>query len=189
MTRQRKFLAVAALLAAACAATVIATRTEASGQGALSRLSNAGRTVDVSHSAFARQTGARRASLLAVRAGRAYYRLDGDGTCFGAGSAAAIGDLGSVDCPRGPFPTSDRPVLDFSVYETSTRGSRELSLYRAEGLAADGVSAVAFLRPSGQVALKVPVTRNVFSATSVPHGTIAGLAALDSAGQELWRSP
>jgi hypothetical protein len=189
MTRERKFLAVAALLAAASAATVIATRTEASEQGALSRVSNAGRTVDVSQSAFARQTGARRASLLAVRAGRAYYRLESDGTCFGTGSADALGDLGSVDCPRGPFPTSERPVLDLSVYEATIRGSRELSLYRAEGIAADGVSAIAFLRPNGQVALKVPVSRNVFSATSVPRGPIAGLAALDANDRELWRSP
>jgi hypothetical protein len=189
MTGQRKFLVVAALLGAACGATVIATRTEASGQGALSRLSNEGRAVDVARSAFARQTGVRQASLLAVRAGRAYYRLDNDGTCFGAGPAAQIGELGSVDCPRGPFPTSDRPVLDFSVYEGTTRGSRELSLYRAEGIAADGVSAIAFLRPNGNVALKVPVSQNVFFATSVPRGPITGLAALDSSGRELWRSP
>jgi hypothetical protein len=189
MTRERKFLVVAALLAAVCAATVIATRTEASGQGALSRLSNEGRTVDVARSAFARQTGVRQASLLAVRAGRAYYRLDSDGTCFGAGPAAQIGELGSVDIPLGPFPTSERPVLDFSVYEGTARGSRELSLYRAEGIVADGVSAVAFLRPNGNVALKVPVSRNVFSATSVPKGPIKGLAALDSSGRELWRSP
>jgi hypothetical protein len=188
MKRERLFLLAGAILAALCAATVIAARGDASEQGALSRLSNSGRTIDVERSPLARQAGVRSGSLLVVRAGRAYYRLDGGGTCFGTGPAADIGDLGSVDCPRGPFPTSDRPVLDFSVYETTERGSRELSLYRAEGIAADGVSAVAFLRPNGKVALKVPVSRNVFSSTSVPHGPVKGIAALDADGRELWRS-
>jgi hypothetical protein len=188
MKRERLLLLAAAVLAAAGAATAIATRGDASGQSALSRMSNNGRIVDVAHSPLARRAGVQRGSLLVVRAGRAYYRLDGGGTCFGTGPAADIGDLGSVDCPRGPFPTSDRPVLDFSVYETTERGTRELSLYRAEGIAADGVSAVAFLRPNGKVALKVPVDRNVFSSTSVPHGPVKGIAALDAAGRELWRS-
>jgi hypothetical protein len=188
MRRERILILVTALIAAASAATVIATRTDASGQGALARLSTEGRPVDVARSPLARRAGARSASLLAVRAGRAYYRLDGAGTCFGAGPAAQVGDLGSVDCPRGPFPTSDRPVLDFSIYEATVRGSRELSLYRAEGIAADGVSAVAFLRPNGAIALKVPVSRNVFSASSVPRGPIKGVAALDASGRELWRS-
>jgi hypothetical protein len=188
MRRERTLILAAALIAAASTATVIATRTDASGGGELARLSTEGQSVDVGRSPFARQAGVHSASLLTVRSGRAYYRLDGVGTCFGVGPAAQIGELGGVDCPRGPFPTSDRPVLDFSIYEAAVRGSRDLSLYRAEGIAADGVSAVAFLRPDGAIALKVPVSRNVFSATSVPHGPIKGIAALGASGQELWRS-
>ena len=80
-------------------------------------------------------------------------------------------------------------MFDFSVYEADVRGSRDLSLYRAEGFAADGVAAVAFLRPNGSVALRVPVRGNVFSATAVPRGPIRGVAALDAAGKEVWRSP
>jgi hypothetical protein len=127
--------------------------------------------------------------LLAIRGDRAYYKVDANGNCFGAGPAGAVGELGRVDCPRGPFPTADRPVLDFSIYEVTDRGTRDYSLFRAEGFAADGVSSVAFLRPNGKVAFAVPVHGNVFATTAVPKGQIKGLAALDGSGKEVWRSP
>ena len=189
MTRERVLLLSAAVLVAAGAAVPIASWAEASGQSPLSRLSNSGRTVAAGQTAFARQAGVRSVSLLAVRGGRAYYKVDANGTCFGAGPAADVGQLGSVDCPRGPFPTADRPVLDFSIYEVTDRGSRDFSLFRAEGFAADGISSVAFLRPNGKVAFAVPVHGNVFATTGVPKGPIKGLAALDASGKEVWRSP
>ena len=46
-----------------------------------------------------------------------------------------------------------------------------------------------FLRPDGSVTLKVPVSDNVYFTTDVPGGAIAGLAAVDKGGKELWRSP
>jgi hypothetical protein len=58
-----------------------------------------------------------------------------------------------------------------------------------EGIAADGVAAVEFFRPNGQIALSVPVVDNIYSTSSVPAGPIAGLAAVDKAGKRLWRSP
>jgi hypothetical protein len=189
MTRERLLLLGAAVLIAACAVVPLASWAEASRQSPLARLSNGGRAVPVAQTAFARRARVERVSLLAVRGGRAYYEVDADGTCFGAGPAADLGALGSVDCPRGVFPAADRPVLDFSIYETTERGSRDLALFRAEGFAADGVSAVAFLRPNGKVALTVPVHGNVFATTAVPKGSIKGLAALDGSGKEVWRSP
>ena len=189
MTRERALLLGAAVLIAVCAVVPLASWAEASQQRPLSRLSNSGRTVAPAQNAFARRAAVHHVSLLALRGGRAYYKVDANGTCFGAGPAADVGQLGSVDCPRGPFPTADRPVLDFSVYEVTDRGSRDFSLFRAEGFAADGVSAVAFLRPNGKVAFTVPVHANVFATTSVPRGLIKGLAALDGSGKEVWRSP
>jgi hypothetical protein len=189
MTRERALLLSAAVLVAVCTAVPIASWAEASQRGTLSRLSNSGRAIAPAQTGFARRAGVRRVSLLAVRGGRAYYKVDANGTCFGAGPAADVGQLGSVDCPRGPFPTADRPVLDFSIYEATDRGSRDLSLFRAEGFAADGVSSVAFLRPNGKVAFTVPVHTNVFATTAVPRGLIKGLAALDGSGKEVWRSP
>jgi len=130
-------------------------------------------------------------NVLAVRQGRALYRLNrvGAESCFGVGPANELGTPGSVVCPRGGFPRAGEPVLDFSVYEGTRHDLREFSLVRVEGIAADGVAAVEFFRPNGQIALSVPVVDNIYSTSSVPAGPIAGLAAVDKAGKRLWRSP
>jgi hypothetical protein len=185
-----KIALVAASLAAVAIFVSFATRTSASDKGSLTRLSNGGRVVSLRGSQLTRALGTGHASLLAVRGARAYYRVDGkDGVCVAAGPAGDQGDLGTIQCPRGSFPTAERPVVDLSVYESTSHVRGELSLYRAAGVAADGVAAVAFLRPNGSVALKVAVSGNVFASTSVPQGPIAGVVALDSGGRELWRSP
>lgn len=190
MTTQRWLVLAGASLAAVAISVALATRTNASQPGSLSRLSNEGRIVALRGSEFARVLGTEQASLLAVRGQRAYYRIDGkDGSCLASGPAGEPGNIGSAQCPRGPFPTAERPVLDLSVYESTSRERREMSLYRVEGVAADGVAAVAFLRPNGSVALKVPVVGNVFATTAVPPGPISGISALDRDGKQLWRSP
>jgi hypothetical protein len=192
MTRLAKLgVAVVTLAVVAFAVAItLATRTSASERGSLSRISNEGRLVPVRGAKFARVLGVQQASLLAVRGSRAYYHLDGrDGPCIASGPADVPGDLGTVQCPRGPFPSADRPVVDLSVYESTSREKRELSLYRAAGVAADGVATIEFVRPNGSVALTLPVSGNVFAAASVPSGPIAGLVARDAAGKQLWRSP
>jgi hypothetical protein len=191
MTRRTKLtLAVAALLVAVAAGSVVATRTHASERAPLSRISNEGNRVFVQRGSVWSSFGLRSASLLAVRGARAVYRLESKGgPCVGAGPAQEPGKLGTIDCPRGPFPTSQRPVLDLSVYEGASHDSHDVSLYRAEGVAADGVVSIAFLRPNGTVALKVPVSANVYEAGATPSGPIAGLVAYDASGKELWRSP
>jgi hypothetical protein len=189
--KTRRLISVVAVLAtAAIVAVALATRTDASKQGQLSGLSNAGRPVHVRYDPLVRQVGVEQASLLAVRGRRAIYRLQtARGICIGSGPATDAPEIGAVDCPDGPFPTAERPVLDLSVYESTNHGRREVSLYRAEGVVADGVASIAFLRPNGKVALKVPVSRNVFESSTRPEGPIAGIVAFDSAGKELWRSP
>jgi hypothetical protein len=190
MTIRRLILIAVPLATAAAVAVVIANRTGASERGALSRLSNVGRNIDLRHEALVRKLGVQHASLLAARRARAVYLLaTSRGTCIGTGPATNVGEIQAVDCPDGPFPTAERPVLDLSVYESTTRGRREVSLYRAEGVTADGVATVAFFRPNGKVALRVPVSGNVFTTSAVPPGPIAGIAAFDSADKELWRSP
>lgn len=192
MTRAPKLaLASAALAVVAVAAPIVfATHTNASERGSLSRISNEGRLVSLRSEKFARALGAKQASLLAVRGARAYYRVDGKGgPCVASGPDDAPGELGTVQCPHGPFPSSERPIVDLSVYESTSRENRELSLYRAAGVAADGVATIEFVRPNGGVALTVPVSGNVFAASSVPSGPIAGLVARDAAGKQLWRSP
>jgi hypothetical protein len=190
MTRGRLIPVAVVTAVAAAVAVAVATRSGASEHGVLSRLSNEGRSVKLRHDPLAQQVGVQVLALLAVRGNRAVYRLETRrGTCIGSGPASDVGQIGAVDCPDGPFPTAERPVLDLSVYESTSRSRREVSLYRAEGVVADGVATIAFLRPNGSVALKVPVSRNVFESSARPEGQIARIAAFDSDGKELWRSP
>ena len=128
--------------------------------------------------------------VLATRNGRVFYGLttaSGD-PCYGVGAATERGAPGSVVCQRG-FPGGGDPVLDLSVYEGTRHDAREFSLFRVEGFAADGVAAIQFFRPGGGVAVTVPVSGNVYSAVSIPHGPIAGYAAVDKDGKQVWRSP
>jgi hypothetical protein len=184
-------LTLALLVAgAAVAAGVIVTQGGASRAGA--KLSNRGGPAIAIRGLQMKWAIVRTGNVLAVRNGRALYRLQivGGGTCFGVGSAGDIGNPGSVTCPHGGFPrTGGDPVLDFSVYEGTRHNLREFSLFRVEGFAADGVAAVEFFRPNGEVALRVPVSGNVYSASSVPDGPIAGFAAVDNGGKRIWRSP
>jgi hypothetical protein len=189
MSRKRKLAVAGALLAVAAVIGALATRTGASENGSLARISNEGRTLTLRRGEIAHRLDVRHAALLAIRDRRAFYLLDtATGQCAAAGRADEIGHVAGAECPRGPFPSASQPVVDLSIYEGITRGRREVALYRAEGVAADGVAAIAFLRPNGAVALEVPVRANVFSASSVPSGAIAGLAALSADGSELWRS-
>jgi len=164
--------------------------TSASKPGAFARLSNSGHVVTLRPDALTRRLRVDKASLLAVRGRRAYYLLEtSNGPCAAVGMPDTPDQLGAAQCPQGHFPTVEHPVLDLSVYESTSHEEHQVGLYRAEGLAADGVAAVQFLRPDGTTALTVPVTGNVYSTTTVPAGAIAGVAALDKGGKRVWRSP
>lgn len=190
MSRKRTLILVGLALILAGTAAAVATQTDASPKGALARLSNEGRKVSVQPGAIASAVQLQHSVLLAIRGGRALYRLEtAKGLCIGSGPAADLGEVGAVECPQGPFPTAERPVLDLSVYESTSHERHEVTLYRVEGVAADGVAAIVYLRPNGRVAVTVPVRGNVFSATSVPQGPIAGIAAIGTNGGEVWRSP
>lgn len=188
---RRRLTGAVVLMVAAIAVAGAVGHDSGSSYAKLSRFSTGGHPVSLTRADahVARLMGADAVHLLAKRADRAYYRITGShGTCFGAGPAEKVGLITGEECPAGSFPTRGRPVLDYSVYEAMSHDrSGGLSLYRAEGFAADGVASVAFLRPNGEVALRIPVRGNVFSAAS-PGGPVATLVAYDSAGQEVWRS-
>ena len=189
MTASRK-LSLAALVAiAAIAAAAFALRTEASADR--TRVSNSGTRIARVDGLPARTAKIAGGRLLATRNGRAFYRLEraGAAPCYGVGTATDAGTVDAVTCTRASFPTAVHPVLDFSVFESSRRDTRDLSLFRVEGIAADGVAAVEFLRPNGDLALSVPVTANVYATTDVPRGPVKGLAAVDKRGKRVWRSP
>jgi hypothetical protein len=189
MTAARKLAIAGLLLVGATATAAFALRTDAASDGM--RLSNAGRHVTALRGLVVRTAHVRDGHLLTTRAGRALYRLDraNAAPCFGVGPSDDVGSIDAATCTRGRFPTTGHPLLDFSVYEGTRRDVRELSLYRVEGLAADGVGFVEFLRPNGKVALSVPVSANAYATSAVPSGPVAGYAAVDKAGKRLWRSP
>jgi hypothetical protein len=189
MTTSPKLIIAGAVIAAAATATVLATQGGASSDA--TKLSNTGRQQVEVRRVVIRSVPIRHGSLLAVRASRALYRLDRKDAepCFGVGPANDVGNVGAITCPRGGFPRAGEPVLDFSVYESTRHDVRDLSLFRIEGFAADGVAAVEFLRPNGSVAVKVPVAGNVYATTAVPEGPIAGFAAVDKAGKRMGQLP
>jgi len=180
-------LAVAAIGAAGAIA-----RDSGSSGAKLARFSTAGEHVALAKSQrrVARLMGADAVCLLAERDGRAYYRITGShGTCYGAGPGRQVGLITGEECPEGTFPTRERPVLDYSVYEATSRDrSDSLSLFRAEGFAADGVASVAFVGPAGDVVLSLPVRANVFAAKVNGRRPVSRLVAYDSSGREVWRS-
>jgi hypothetical protein len=191
-TSRRRLIGAVVLIVAAIAVAGALGHDSGSSYAKLSRFSTGGQPITLARkeARVARLMGADAVFLLARRADRAYYRITGSqGTCFGAGPAEKVGFITGEACPAGSFPTRGRPVLDYSVYEAMSHDrSGGLSLYRAEGFAADGVASVAFLRPNGEVALRIPVRGNVFSAAAPPRGPVAVLVAYDSTGQEVWRS-
>jgi len=183
MSRRMLLIVVLVCGIAAAVAVAIAVRgAHGSSRADLFRFSTRGRRITPSNGAthaFGVQSG----RLLAVRDGRAFYRLDtADGLCFGVGSAASLGDPGGEVCPRDPFPSSARPVLDFSVYEGRTASRDDLTIYRIEGFAADGVAAIGIRNRAGHVALRVAVADNVYVLSHVPPGLSGSVVALDSGG-------
>jgi hypothetical protein len=189
MSAVLKLAAAVIVVAGAVIGGVLVTRGDASRDSA--RLSNRGGPTIAIRGLRMKLAPIRTGNVLAVRHGRALYRLElaTGAPCFGVGPAGDVGNPGSVICPRGGFPSSSDPVLDFSVYESTRHDVKDFSLFRVEGFAADGVAAVQFFRPNGEVVLTVPVSGNVYSAASVPKGPIAGFAALDKEGKRMWRSP
>ncbi len=187
--RMKVALALLVVLAGAAVASVLVTRGGASRD--TTKLSNAGGPTIAIRGLRMKLATIKSGHVLAVRHGRALYRLElaNGAPCFGAGPATEMGTPGSVICPKGGFPSGGSPIVDFSVYENTRHDVRQFSLYRVEGIAADGVSAVQFFRPNGDVALTVPVSANVYSAADVPKGPVVGYAALDRDGKRIWRSP
>jgi hypothetical protein len=170
-------------IGASIAVAVAVRGAHGSSRAGLFRLSNRGVRLTPS-------SGARRAfrlqslRLLAVRDGRAFYELDtADGRCFGVGSASSLGDPGGEVCPRGaPFPSAVRTTLDFSVYEGQKVDREDMSLFRIEGFAADGVASVGVRNRAGHLTWRVPVSDNVYVLRRVPPGLIGAIVALDAGG-------
>jgi hypothetical protein len=184
MSRRKVAISAACVVAATTAGAVAAHRAHGTPPSSLTRFSTRGRPVTPTRTA-PQAFRADSMRLVAVRDGRAFYEIDSArGRCFGVGSAEAIGDPGGEICPTGaPFPSTDRPVLDFSVYEARPGGDRDqLTIFRIEGFAADGVAAVGVLNRAQRVSLRVRVLDNVYEVNHVPPGLTGWVVPLDAAG-------
>jgi hypothetical protein len=187
MPTRRLIIAFVGAVVLSATAAIIVHRAHASSQQRLSRFSTAGRDVTPSRGSV-RAFRIDSIRLLAVRDGRAFYELDtADGRCFGVGSAEAIGDPGGEVCPGGaPFPSMLRPILDFSVYEASPGTDRDdLTIFRIEGFAADGVTTVGVLNRARKVSLRLPVADNVYVLSHVPPGLTGSVVPLDGDGNPI----
>lgn len=187
MSKRSLMIGAICVAVAAGVATVAVHRAHGSQREALWRMSNHGHNVSVGTRAK-RAFRINDAQLLAVRDGRAFYRLQTqEGRCYGVGAAAAVGEPGGEACPSGtPFPSPFRPILDFSVYQGSVGTARsDLDVVRVEGFAADGIATVGILNRAGQVALRVPVSDNVYVLSHVPPGLTGMVVGLDSDGKPL----
>jgi hypothetical protein len=124
-------------------------------------------------------------SLLAVRDGRAFYRLgDARARCYAVGDARSLGTVGAVACWD-----ESQPLMDFSVVDLSSGSRSEMTFFRIEGIAADQVSTVGVLGSNGDVVARVPVVGNVYAMPAPPGAPARGLVALDSRGRPLGALP
>jgi len=122
-------------------------------------------------------------SLLGVRNGRAYYRIENSNgaACYAVGD---VGDkehlLGQILCAP-DFPSAARPLLDFTVIHGGASAAQD-RVWRSEGIAADAVRSVAFQTPDGRIVGRTPVVGNIYSVAPPPKGHVTRLVAKDASG-------
>lgn len=131
-------------------------------------------------------------SILATRGDRSFYRLSDH--CYGVGPAAPTKHVfGAIHCvPK--FPSSEAPVLDFTVFGSSAGPDERpqpqtMTVHVSEGIAADGVVKVAFLDAGGQVVADTPVIDNVYRFDPAPAGTALKLVAYNATGNVVFSRP
>jgi len=179
----RRALLVAAVALAVCAPAAAF----ADDIGRLFGFSNGGTAVPTSSVSLLQDTKLREAmeelgypstlQLLGEREGISFYiaqRPDGS-PCFAVDSDAGKG----VGCVLGgpPFPSPDRPIVDFSSFSHGAR---------LAGFAADGVARVELVGETGAAIASAAVVDNIYADADVPPGAVA-VRALDTQGNILYQ--
>jgi hypothetical protein len=191
-------VAAAGIAAAIAAALLVVFGTNATGStpgGELARISNDGEPIEPGPGQRQQleNVGAVRASRLAVRNGRSFYRLvraDG-GVCYAVNSTSMADQIGNTSCltVQGSFPSPNQPVLDLSVFESTSHVPGDTHLVAAQGFAADGVATVALLDESGRSVAHTRADKNVY-ALDVPEKRVATtIVAYDRERAEVFRLP
>jgi hypothetical protein len=188
-------LVLAALgLAAATVGSATVLRAAPSPDSALVGVSNTGTLVAIAPTAdMALRRAVRNGEaaglqyLLDARGDRAFYRIENGSKpdCFAVGPTGPAGyHFGAIQCAN--FPSAEQPVLPF-VLVRGAAGSPP-SLWRSEGIAADGVARMALQDASGKLVARTPVEGNVFRFESIPDGS-AALVGMDSAHKVVYFLP
>jgi len=131
-------------------------------------------------------------SLIGIRGARNFFRIEraNGNACYGSGRHGAHWPLGRFICQNGPvpFPSAEKPILDFSLAVQTANGSMHFE--RVEGVAADGVMAVDVVGQSSETILRIPVRRNFYSSGTADLGAAASkIQAVDAAGRVLTTIP
>ena len=178
---------LAALAAAGVTAVAVAELADGSGSASSAAkrsftVATKGRVVHLTQRQARRLSGAPTSGplfLLAVREGRAFYRVgDARARCYAVGDARSVGTLGALACWDG-----SEPLMDFSVVDLSSGSQSEVTFFRIEGIAADEVSSVGVVGASGVIVARVPVVRNVYAMAAPSGAPGRGLVALDRRGR------
>jgi hypothetical protein len=190
-------IAMTAVIVAATALVLLLRGTTATGSppgGELAQISNEGQPIDLGagQRQEAENVGGVAAARIATRAGRAFYRLlRPDGTVCYAVDLVGGDHVGNTDCPERAtaFPTATNPVLDFTIFESTSHVPGDVHVVSAQGFAADGVKSVALLDRSGRVVARDRTSGNVY-AVDVPVGrTATTVVAYDAQHAEVYRLP
>lgn len=190
LRKKHRFAALAIAVFAVGAFAGVASLTPAAPPDpALSHVSNIGvpiapPTTDEPALTRANQAGQAKGPqfVLGTRGDRAFYRIEnGDGSdCFAVGPVAPAGyRFGQIQC--GEFPSADRPVLAFVMVQGDASAAPP-QVTRAEGVAVDAVTTVAFADPSGSYVARTPVQDNLFRFETIPEAQFSALDGLDAAG-------
>jgi hypothetical protein len=126
--------------------------------------------------------------LLAIRGTEAFYRIrsSSERECYGiASSGSPALRLEALQCSRS-FPSREYPVLPF-VTLMGSPDSDQLRVTQSDGIAADGVTAVAFETSDGRYVSRTEVQDNVYQMTGIPKEGLVALAAFDAAGDVVYR--
>lgn len=205
MTRQRNKvlgIALAALSVAGCGSAQpegSSAQDPPTDPGALNRVSNPGKPYQATFprdelvlQRFAEAgRGIGRIQMMARRGGRAFYRTDAE--CFATGPARpTTQSFSQIGCPT-KFPSPASPILDFTVFHSPGAGPEgrptSLTVYRSEGIAADGVAKVAFVDGAGDVVAETPVVDNTYIFDVPPSGENLRIAAFSTTGERIFEQP
>lgn len=198
MPRRMILLTVAASVLATAGSLAFLRGGDATGStpgGKLAEISNSGQAIapGPNQQEELQIVGAMSARRLALRDGRAFYRLarrDGS-VCYSVNATRVEDRIGGTMCPHtaSAFPSPARPILDFSLFEATSHVRGDTRVVNGQGFAADGVASVALLDETGQMIARAPTSNNVYT-LDVPDGDVAtAVAAYDEHGAEVARIP